>query len=79
MLALQFENHSAINFTEKAELFRKVLFPPPLSYDTKNTNTINFQSEINWISISGKEVENAIFSFNPKKTPGPDGINFLYL
>ncbi|RFU26788.1 hypothetical protein B7463_g9554, partial [Scytalidium lignicola] len=80
ILILRREGEVAEEDGDKAEMLMRTFFPPqpepevnlqdPGSEDNNNT------SDMSCSPISEEEVQEAIFSSNPRKAPGPDGIPF---
>ena len=74
---LRHEGEKVIKFGEKCELLRTVMFPPPP--DSVSQSQMSDSHALPWPDITSLEIKEAIFSSNPNKAPGPDGMTFLNL
>jgi ribonuclease HI len=70
-------NSTATTFADKANLFRKALFPPPPTSPPPSSE--DFQHPLPWTTFTPTEIKTAIFTSANRKAPGPDGITFLCL
>ena len=70
-------NHTATTFEQKCRVFREAMFPEPPP--TLPASPVAPEEVFQWKVITRSEIETAIFSSNPNKAPGPDGIPFLCL
>ena len=66
----------AKTFKEKAQLFRKALFPPPPTLDIQEDEYELPTRRLPWPRLTQREIRNAIISSSSTKAPGPDGLGF---
>ena len=72
-----FDTDTSLNksmFQEKCNIFRKVLFPEPLSSRLVNLDNYKASSKWDWPKLSKIELEHACTTKIKGKTPGPDLI-----
>jgi hypothetical protein len=70
----------AVEHSDKCDALRAELFPPPADLDVDPPDLSQpLRDELPCPALKLSEVRYAIFSQNPRKAPGPDGITFQAL
>ena len=78
---IQYENKLNVQFDHKCDAFVSAMYTKNPFTDDNIEDLTNQDSENdnNWPNLTENELQNAISLFNPKKSCGPDAINFTII